>query len=770
MGKKNKGGAVAALEALESACDAGMPAKTIKIAIAAHEIFNRYTKKSTGFFGWLCFIIKKIFGAHKGVEAQNKKVNEIYQRIIAKAQGCYQAHSSSSNVINSLPQPVQSPRPVFLLHPEKAEEIIPLPEPQISSSSSSSSNSSSSTLPPVTVAPPSSLTSDIEVLAPETEPRPSPEQVAAIVNRLTTEINTEPMKARIEEKKREFNEKAFEQLLIELRKNAAIPEEFVNELKADWENPLKENGLIPPDIKKHEKLFNRGLRITILQAAEKAIEKAAAESDKNTIAEGLENLRRNIDEELARGKIIPAEKVIQERYKELFAALKKAQEGEILSATELETWKNQYNDIVNQAYLKFKVNSSNELSLKRITGNIIENKLLELLGSGNANDPVEREKRNLANLSVMKTMLSVMKTMLRGQGLDKISIDELKLEVAKEQRLARIKSSLRVKHPERVAEVIDMVEEKHRDFLIEAQPHMDKVDSLSKECPAKAKDFILKYKKHGVESFINRGINHLIEKRKIEIKDYVSGNADKFNFDTQLPVEHISKLEKALADINFYNRWGACFTTVLRQGDEDYNEDLGNGVCLGVTLRLIKEELENKEPQMVILPEDRVSQVIYEGAAIIKPSAGEVANKSLLELKNEFCYSEVLRNRFNFAPLAADSTICDKSKGWKEGLSAYLKPILQDNCELYKTIIDMSIKLPGEEGHALYLRCDWKNNIFRIGDCNHGLIEFKKGRTKAENKDALLDCFADLMEKYKTVECEFNNWQLKPVGQPINSP
>lgn len=744
-------GALTSLERLEQGCDPKNAAKTIKIAIAAHEIFTRYAKKSTGFWARICYGIRKLFGLQKKLETKNKTIADLYQRILAAAQTCYQKQESPIPNANTLPT---SPAAVEFCR-EAAKQMANVPIP--------------------------TLAAAVEALAaPNDSDRTEPQQIAAVVNRLEALVNEPSMQEKILEKRRIFNETAFTALVEELEKDPAIPPAFLQAFRASWNAPESDDQIIPLDIKQHKKLFSRSLRQEILAAAKKA----ANESDREKIAESLENLRKNIFTDLNCGRIIPADKVIQDRYKGFFDLLKKAREGQVLSGEEQILWKEKYNEIVNNAYLHYEVGkkSKNPL-LRQPSGSKIENYLLELLGRGKQDDPIEKKKRNLASLKVLETLMG-------GQGLDKISIEELKLHIAQEQRIARLQGP-GIPQAGRAAQLIDALEDKRQALQRQAEPFTNEITTLDPNCPPKGKKFLLEGKKMALMYIINNEICRGMRTTSTleSIKNYLSGSLEDLNkiidrFNRISPEKISTDFDNDPGNFQFYNKWGSQFLFELIQGGEDDNEVLGNGICCAITCRWIQNELENKGKTIdadfirsyqlnEILPEDRVAQCLYSASPQLAINyLGSNPAWDKLKVCNEIIYPKPFRDRFNFAPLTElpktiapygfkeknDYNTTEKQQiydAWKNIFQKQLDTLLPNQKILY-----VSLSFGTDSGHGIYIRYDLENGIFRIGDPNYGLIEIKEGSIE-EKKNNFIECFADLMMGYNTKSCSFINWELE---------
>lgn len=792
-----KMGALAFLEELAQGCDPEDAAKTIKIAIVAHEIFRGYAKKSTGFWARICYGIRKLFGLHKKIDTQNKAVSDVYQRILASAQACYlkpePAIGGSTRSLTPAPASISTAETATATSPppsaagQKDEAAAPA-EPPIPNASAlppppagAAAETSQMATKAVDRPPIPALAAAVEALAaPSASDRPAPLQIAAVANQLEAIVNTPSMQEKILEKRRLFNETAFTALVEELEKDPTIPPAFLQAFRASWKAPESDDQIIPLEIKQHKKLFSRALRQEILASAKKA----ANESDKEKIAESLENLRKNILQDLNSGRIIPADKVIQDRYKGFFDLLKKAREGQVLSGEEQILWKEKYNEIVNNAYLHYEVGkkSKNPL-LTKPTGSKIENHLLELLGRGKEDDPIEKKKRNLANLKVMETLMG-------GQGLDKISIEELKLRVAEEQRLARLQGP-GIPQARRAAQLIDALEEKRQALQREAEPFTKEITTLDSPCPPKNKKKLLQKKKRTLQYKISSEIFRGMKTSSIlaEIKNYLSENSGDLNkiidrFNRISPEEISTDFDKNPRNFQFYNKWGSQFLLELIQGNEDKNEALGNGVCCAINSRWIQKELENKKNKIdadfirihqldAILPEDRVAQCLYESSLELpKIYLGNISVPSdELKRYNEIIFPKQFRDRFNFAPLTElPKTIApndfkeknDYSTTEKQQHHHIWKDLFQkqlDTLPPNQKIVDLGLSFEGG-GHAIYIRYDLENGIFRIGDPNYGLIEIKEGSIE-EKKNNFIECLADLMMEYNTKYCSFINWELE---------
>lgn len=687
---------------LEKECHGNGAEKRIKIGIAAHEIFNRYTKKSQSFWAKIVYGIKKIFNKHHAIATQNKAVNEAYQRIMALVQDGYTAHLISS------PAPAPAPAP----------EPSPAPAPEPS--------------------PIAQLANDVHLLANNTfQTSQEPKQVAATLDQLDSLLKQQEVQVRITAKRKEFNDQAFKRLLTELH-SELIPESFTDALRQSWESDQEDN-LIPLNVKQHQQLFSKQLRQQILQAAKEA----SKNFDKEKINEGLDELRKHIQADLSTGRIIPAQTVIQNKYKTFFAVLQKAQEGTNFSLEELKEWKQQYNEIINQAYLKHECQLRSK-NLNKNNSAALESLLIQTLGLGSLDDIAFRQKQNLASLEIVKTFM-------QAKGLDKIEIDELRKLIGQEQQKNRLKVA-GVAEPEMAIALINGLEENREILEKQSLKYLEsQKDLLDVELPPNARKHRFASKERHLKLKIQRKVAALLEsKQRQRILNFFSKQITLADItDKILTLKPATILEgvNKLHNNDIYSKWSQNLIMEFKQGAGDKNEIFHEGICMGISSRWASEELKNVDnpfnEQWIkdkkidrIVPEDRFAQATNHMALDQSP-----AYSGLLDGVNKRLISPEFRRRFNFAPQKY------------EPQNIPLKT-LNTNIDLYKNCpnIDFGYRISPiylvlTKEHAIYMYCDQQKGIFRIGDPNFGIFTFNDKKLE-QNRAEFFQCLIDLINYY----------------------
>lgn len=178
------------------------------------------------------------------------------------------------------------------------------------------------------------------------------------------------------------------------------------------------------------------------------------------------------------------------------------------------------------------------------------------------------------------------------------------------------------------------------------------------------------------------------------------------------------------SDFAFVKKWGHLMTVKAAQGSRDKNEDLGTGVCLGISLRVLYNIQANptaKDEDLqadVVMPEDR-----YFEAAHLAAHGGIPAT---------YC-QKVKREPYML--LAAASL--NEERGPKIDIEG-VKKIWHDEKTMAPT---NGAQLLVIKHHALCMQFDTKNKIYRIQDPNFGII-------RAPNDKVFLEFFQDLIKLY----------------------
>lgn len=724
---KKPGSALETLQKLENTYE---QAKRAKVEEAATEIFNgfkikaeRYSEQSTGFAGFI-FKVMKWFGCDKKLAAKRQAVEEVYQRIMAK--------------VRSKPED------------EKGEEP--------------SEKNLSKNIPALAQKDESSA-SIIDTLA---NPTASIQDVADISKKLAAMLENPESNVNMRLKRAAFNKKAYEQLHEELKKDQAIPAEFIQAVEESWENVHDvPNSLIPLRVKNSDELFDSALSRQILAQAQEVAKKASKEA----IATALQELSENIAKDLKQGRIVASQAVLENYYKDFFTVLKKARDGVSITKEEEAAWNMQYSAIVNKAFLNQQI--SQIKNKKRIAISSIEAFLLKGLYNISQNDILAQQKQKNAHLAVIEFLLA-------DQGLDKIAIDELKQLIAKEQRLKRF-AEHGIQNAERLGILVEEWDGQYRFKLREVLPLANEIETLHCDGLIKLKKRILKRKKILLKKSIRNCIFKQIKSEEGLLKEYLLSKDSQpysLNFPT---ADQLSKsVDETLAqDIKFFNKWKDDFLFELIQG-EDENECLKEGICLAIVLRWIKDELKNEggniDPSYIeknhlnsLLPRDRVIQTSIETAGFLvieslKKPGEKIPIKTLDEVPafmNEKIYTKSLKRKIGLTPsnkhideLKKLSPEDRNPNEWQEILKRYLE---QDSkC----TTIHWGLRFSKGPGHAIYTRIEKDKGIFRIGDPNYGMIEIR-GRDDEEKYARFLECFSELLELYSgLVNIQAKYWEL----------
>lgn len=169
--------------------------------------------------------------------------------------------------------------------------------------------------------------------------------------------------------------------------------------------------------------------------------------------------------------------------------------------------------------------------------------------------------------------------------------------------------------------------------------------------------------------------------------------------------------QRAASDFAFVKKWGHLMTVKASQGSRDKHEDLGSGVCLGISLRVLHNIQENptaKDEELqadVIKPDDRY----FEAAHMV--AHGGIPATYCQKVKQEpFMLFAAAGNAIDFE---AVKKIWHKEKA--------LLVIIKN--------------------HALCQQFDPKNKIFRIQDPNFGII-------RAPDEKVFAEFFQDLLKLY----------------------
>lgn len=726
---KKPGCAARTLNAFEKDIQANTSVgKAIKTGIAAQEIYKGYIEKSNSLCGKFCYVIKKAAYVIKkifygslpefGLDAEKKEIEKSYQAILHVAdQACQDFHGSLAIIVDTMT--------------------------------------------------PSEKLPDQEQL----------ENVVTVVQNVKSRLNHPETQRKITDARKKHNEEAFNSLLNLLcRQYTAIPQKFVHAVIDSWTNPY--NDLIPACVKEHKTLFTKELQDKILNAALQIVN----ETNEKKINELLVELQKNISKDFLEGKITPSALVIQRAYPELFKYIKDREERKTsaLSDDKLAQLKAQYNKIVNQAYLKNEIQKYKELQksqlIQRSTESSLERILLNAIGAKKTD---ESKNSNLENLNILETLLL-------GDGLDVMSIEELKHQISLSQQAERLFSRGIAKNSiSRFVEVIEEADKEYESALEKAKPLHNIIARLSPDVnPDRCKQSIEGLKRRK-EKIIKQKIQREFSKKAgqenfvKQLRDFIDSASSKpsikntFEITPETFSSFSTKAEEAMSMIDFFNEYCSDMLMEFRQGADDPNEILGNGVCWAKSSRWVADEVNfpdqtitkeyiQKRDWNVITEQDRFLQAFADMAISFKSSL------SSLDDLNKLYFPNSVRKPLNISPLksipygidvdAECSKLLTKpslSPGDKQIVTDFwtnkINIFLENEYALKKS---NGTFLLGIEKHAIYMRFDSKRNIYRIGDPNFGIFEFNRG-TLDERKEKFIRCFAFFALFYKTDHCLF---------------
>lgn len=576
-----------------------------------------------------------------------------------------------------------------------------------------------------------------ELVLPET-PRTA-EMVAKAANTITVETAARPESViqTMDTMRQQLNKAAIDELfaaLEEMVKGNQITNEAYQEIRENWEKGDKK--IFGVDVAENRVLFDQQRRGEVIALA-------VALSAKKELNNALVNFKQKLNQDIERGNVVVGNLAIRQRYPELFTLARKANGH--LNEAERKAWEADYRRVVRDALLKQEIRK--ESNLKQATGYYIENILLHQLGFGSENDPVLKERRNKAELDVLKTLL-------QGEGLEAKNIELMQEEIAHHKLRSRIAAAGLPK--EQVDNCVVMIKKLTGIYLEmheKAAWHKENVANLPIVFPEIAKKYLLESKSILVDAELEyRMIRFIRTSKKWFLaalsKDtkYILNKLDEKQEKCLEPVKNgkaFEDLDKMLAkDVAFYSQWGTKIVRPMMQGFEDANEVLGGGVCFGISLRWTMAKLNIPRltaGEYVVKKADRFVQAVYKATGIVSSVFGLKPKKVSGNSDLDLLFPEVLKNQLGIKRVNSYFKLINPDK---EGVS-FKAAILNPTEPFSKSngIAFISLFMQKGGGHAITITFDRKHRVFQIGDPNVGDIQL-------ESEDEFFKCFNDLINTH----------------------
>jgi hypothetical protein len=187
----------------------------------------------------------------------------------------------------------------------------------------------------------------------------------------------------------------------------------------------------------------------------------------------------------------------------------------------------------------------------------------------------------------------------------------------------------------------------------------------------------------------------------------------------------------------WYSKWKSKIVIPLAQANNTVEESLGDGVCHGITLRLLKLELEQPNLSIEelthlikIKKKDRITQA---RTVAFKKLEGTDLSKSFLKsvgLNKPVIDAVSYKNQASLTP--HDPSACDYPG---------LIKIWKTQAQLQHGVSGLTLHFNNGSAHAAYIRHDTEKNIYQFFDANIGLVQ-------VETPDELYQAVGEIIKSY----------------------
>lgn len=529
----------------------------------------------------------------------------------------------------------------------------------------------------------------------------------------------------------ESNLQAAKKLVAKMKDEASITPEVFNSFKESVDKG--DLSLFGAQVKDGSVYLNE-------QLASYIIEEAKAFSNKLD----LRNFTEKLVSDVNNGKIAVSNGDIKARFQQ-FLNLKKTSNS-VLTEKQQADWAVEYKNLVLTVACEHEVQKLLRAQ-SSLSGDEIENYLLEKFASGNRNDQVMRRKKHEGEIAFVKAYLKA------EMGKD-IDLETIQKQLEHQKLVARvIAAGVPENQAEDYALFIEKLQQANRQFMDELEKeHMGEVPGLPEGYPETSRITLLRNLRSRLTSSgakIPKSIiidlmasktpeERLAFMRARTVEDILKAHkfhADKTNLIQKVKAEIIERSK-------FHTKWQDCIVGQLVQGQDDAQEIFTQGVCHAVSLRWYKKEMDSelpndegiKDAQLYrITPIDRLTQASY-SLGMHHFAKAVIAKKAKFEHLITHEYNNLLKKRMGIGLIKRVSLPNGKPETFKDQV---LETIHMSHKGL--AILGLNYK---QGGHSVYFRFDRENKVYHFGDPNIGILSFK-------NEEQFFEFFKDFNDWYQ---------------------
>lgn len=539
---------------------------------------------------------------------------------------------------------------------------------------------------------------------------------------------------------------AIRDFFVNIEQDNSIGSDVKQLLKDEWNK--KEGGIFGKEVKDNQEFFSSMKRAAILKKAKEWSQ------TKEDLKQSLEQFQKQLNSDISLGKFIPvATHQVRKRYGDYFALSKQLKDdmpSESHAQLEIELQK-EFQKICNAALINREIQRKNN---KKEVGSLVEDLILEQLGYSDVKTDESYAKRKQAELDVLKILL-------QGKGIEETPIENLQNIVKKEKCKARLEAVLSAKDQANIKQIHYLIETLEKEYLVACTTNEERnKSSIDKEIdealPAQTKGFFLRSKSEIVDLINQHELENVLKEQKDAIRRLVAKNPKYIEQSIQMLIDELcgkmysgelyeDAVEKILGKkIEFYKNWMDNLVSMV-QGYDDENKVLGKGTCFAISTQLGMKE-QNGDFDPVVLGgkgEDYAAEVgdvksIHRFRQALLGVSWQQADKPQSDVTSALfgpTVSKALKVKgATTAFVLTDPNIA--SGDFDKALKTHATDLASA-----KGVGIISFWMKNGGAHAIYVRYDQVNKIYRLFDPNVGGITFK-------TESQLFYCFKDLIQTF----------------------
>ncbi len=444
----------------------------------------------------------------------------------------------------------------------------------------------------------------------------------------------------------------------------------------------------------------------------------------------LEQFGKQLRKDLIEGRT-----VLTQAFALRFPDIYRLQKQKALTQEERAIWSTEFRRLLNDVYLSQELTRC--VSPQNCVGAFVENTVVEAMGLASGDEQRTRTRKHEAEVEVIKLLM-------QGEGLDAGSLDDLATLLNAKKLEARLKVvGVKPICIPKAAKAIQDLTHSYSSLCTSSLPWANYIPGIPEDLPPMARLHLLQNKAALVALQNRRAFTKHIASNSASLKKQAFGPYELVSL--QMPTwilvgvkdgSYYEELDALLRERSeFYRKWSGAISGEMKQGLEDSNEALDDGVCVGTTTRWVCNEL--KYPYLTCEEFIHVSRV---GSISASDRFRQLYNNIGVLFRAQHNFLEWFPERFR-----KQAGIRDISLGFIEECKAHevaaQLEIQIEACKEELASCHGTIFLAIDK-HVLYCRVDPKHNIYRFGDTNTGVLDFG---TFDNPRQAFFECVNDLI-------------------------